>query len=316
MTGEDEDKAPDGPLDGLDTEGFSAEEIAALNEPAGEEKPPEPAAAETKPEEGEKTAGGEEETYNPAEKAPEGFVPYQSLAEMRKTNKELRNQLDEIGGWQRQVMEKLAEHRSGQAEPAKPDDAVPDVNEDPLAAIQYLMNERREAQQNEQATAQQTEQAQQTQRLIDEAAMEFDAAAAKDESLNQAYQHLRNAKVREMEAWGMHPYDIQQQLQQYVSQTVVAAKQRGISVTDIVRNLAQTHGWQAEALKDPEPKPEEAKEKVERMKEAVNAAQTLSGGGDAKQDMTIDDLLSLPGDELDALAMENPELFEKLAASA
>ena len=297
MTGE-EDK---GPLEGLDTEGFTQEEIATLStedapaEPEAETPAEVPVEAETAP-----------EPQSPAEKAPEGFVPYQSLKEMREANKDLRKQLDEFNQWQRQLNEKLVEHRSAQQEPEEPQ--VPSTDEDPVAAIEWTKQQLLEMQQQNQQAAEQNAQQQQLNQVIGQAVNEFDAAAAKDPELQQAYEHVRNAKIREMEAWGMEPVQMQDYLRQFMSEAILNSRQRGTPITDTVRGLANAYGFQPQAPKA------DAAAQIEKTKEAVEASKTLSGGGDAKQDMTIDDLLSLPGDELDALAASNPELFEKLAA--
>lgn len=309
MTGEEKD---------FDPEGLSAEEIAILEGGEdglqdGEQETQTEAEAvtvsdEQKPEtEAQEGAETGEDKPNPAERAPDGYVPIGAL-------QEARAELKEFKAWQRQIAEKLAERRE-QPKEEKPEEQVPGWDDDPFARMQHV-EKRLDEFQN--ASKQQTEEQQKAQAEFEQAMQIVQQADTKlveefnnDPQLETAFNHAREKIIGSLQAQGYYGPKLNQAVQQQTINLSKAALGWPGGVADYVRRVAAFHGWSPQAA-NPDPNPGEAAEKVARIADAVDKNKTLKGGG-SKGELTLEDLAQMDGEELEKLIGKDDELFARLA---
>jgi hypothetical protein len=256
----------------------------------------------------------EEAAGNAAGQAPAGYVPNAALREARDELKNTREQLRQMQGWQAEIAQKLAEQRS-QAEPAAPE--IPNAETDPVESIAWTQKQVQEMQQaqmeREQQWQQQYQQQQQTQAVFNEANTEFLQASQSDPDLQAAYDHARASYAQEVQMLGTPPAQVQQALDNFAigfaTNYVNNAKRNGVTITDYVKSIAKARGWQPASSEQ-----NKAEETIERQAKAQSAAQTLSKSGTGSGETTLQDLAGMSGEELEAFALQNPELFARLGS--
>ena len=282
----------------------------AEEEPA--EKPAEPA---------EKPAGEEKE--------PDGrTVPLEALHEARAELKALREEQEKMQQWRDGLVNRIQEARQQQealrlqaerAEQARQQEAAPDENEDPLAAIawlkQQLLKEREELDQfrnQTQEQRQQQEQATRQQQQVSEMLREADAVigelSEKNPVVGEAVEFAGKAIRQELAQ--SNPGMTSPQLDAAVEQAMInyvynAPTDPAMLETYIMRN-ARYWGFEPKPQEQPQAQPQD---QLRRMERASAASKTLSGSGDGATDLSVanieamseEELLALPDDVLDRL---------------
>lgn len=141
-----------------------------------------------------------------------------------------------------------AQQAPKQPEPEKPvipgpDDPMGRLNWTAEQLIAQQAEQQRQAAEREQQTAQERE----FNAAFTRVDADFRAAAAVDPTLNDAYNALRESQGKELLAIGYSIPEAKAELDRVEKQHVLYVAQRGISIADHIKNLAQVRGWQAKA---------------------------------------------------------------------
>jgi hypothetical protein len=296
MTGEDKtgEEIPE-EFQGVDTEGFSKDELEALLEGDGQEP--------------EKEAAPEPEKEPEAEAEPPKMVPLRALHEARDKLKTRDAELGELRQIQNRIAEKLAEHRS-QPEP----EVQPlDVNEDPLGYISQIGKTVEEMRAQSQQTAEQQQKAavqyNAEQQTINGFVGYRETLVKDDPETAAALDYAITKQGEAYRASGLLGYDLNNAMrQEIIRQANISASLPPEMRREHILGTARYFGYN----KEPEPA-NPAKEQIDKLAAVQAATKTLSGGGaSANPDITLDDVDNMSGAELDQLALSDPEFFARL----
>jgi hypothetical protein len=240
-------------------------------------------------------------------------VPHEALHAERETRRSLEKELREvreeaIANRERlRMLQEAAEHAMRrQQEPEGPSNPLeePDVDEnvDLFAALQQ------ERRRNKYLAEQQAQAATGIQKSAEERAMqEFakaDATAFAQEKPDfwHAYNHLLNARGRELEMYGMNREQILAQVRAEEQQMIKLARQRNMRPSQYIYQLANLRGWNPAMMQQqqgqapnpaanghappptqqPAPQPQAPSPAMQRMQQQAQTRQqftSLSGGG-------------------------------------
>lgn len=337
----------EGELEGLNLEGFTEEEISSLN-PGGEEEEGE--GEEGKPGGEEKKEGGdnkEEEDDGlgkpPPKSAipPKGFVSVTALREARAKIKELEasaaaaaakpvesQELIELRNFRTNITSRLLDLRQQQQQPPKKEEEenkAPDPMKDPVGAAAYALKklEQIEAEKaaNEKAAKdaqdKQEQDAQRFQTVISEADKVLNVAIKDDPSIAEAFTFASAAARQELIEQGFRGDALEAKMQQMLYAYSYNAPMDPKRMKIYVQRNARYWGWEPGKKFGEQAKPPQKVDPSDQLKklgDTVKRNKTLSGGkGGGEAELSLDDLASMSGVELEALAAANPALFDKIA---
>lgn len=320
---------PDEETAALLAEGLTEEDIAALNADddgsddvnddtdAGDGNEADLSAADGEGE-GE---GAEAEADQGEVKPPKGFVPHQALHSEREEHKLTKQRVQELEGWQRQIVERLSQQQQ-QPEPAEQQDQAQEFDpNDPIGMIKSVHETLTKMQQS--ATERQQTEARNNEMRnhLDLARSQYQEAAKSDPTMVEAYNAVKQSFAAEMRAYGYSEPQIAQQLAQTEYQHIAFALSNGRNVAQYMKELAQARGWKPSAQPSPDPgaerkaKADEAAGKIDKIASAQEANKTLSKGGAGDGEVTLETLAKMSGEELERFAQKNPDLFAELAGA-
>jgi hypothetical protein len=307
MTGE-EKTGEAGELEGLDTTGFTEEELATLTSVAEAEEVEEPEKAP------EKEPEGEEPEH------PNGYVPLRALHEAREklksreeSLKSKESELGELRQWQARLAEKLADLKTGK-EPEQPDQIDP--NEDPMGYIQQVGQTVEQLKQfSQQTAAQQQEtqirQAQET-AVVDNVLRYRADLVKQDPETAKAFDYAVESTVKAYQERGYTGNALREAIKAEVIRYAQNAPKDPEQLKQYTRQNAWFWGY---GQGQPEPEKQPAKEQIDKLAAAQAASKTLSGGGTSgSPEITLEDIENLSGAELDKLALKDPDFFARIEA--
>lgn len=213
------------------------------------------------------------------EPKPQKTVPLAALTKERAERKAEKARLADLERqnsiWQDRWNQILAAN-----EPAKVEDkADAPPTDDPIAALNWLVERTTKQDAASKEAAEQTRQREEQERTWNTAytkiTTDFAEAVKSDPSLDDAYKALWGSKYREMEALGYEKDQINAVLAREEAQHIIHMAQSGKSVADYIKGLAGARGW---APKAAEPKADAAAD-IKKLAEAVDGSTTLSGAG-------------------------------------
>ncbi len=305
MTGEEKpgEEVP-AEFEGVDTEGFTKDELEALLEGDTTDGQPEKETEKSDDIQADKKPEKEPEH-------PKGYVPLKALQEARTKLKGKETEIGELHKWQADLASKLADHRT--APEAEPEQQPIDPNEDPMGFIADLGKQVQDMRADSQKGAEEQQQMQarhhQEEQVIGgfigyreelvsgdpdtakalDFAIEKQGAAFRANGLNgQALNNaMRHEIIRQANIVGSLPEDMRKQH---------------------ILGTARYFGFEAGS----EPAKESAKDKIDKLEAIQSATKTLSGGGAAGAEMTLEDVENMTGAELDKIALKDPEFFARL----
>lgn len=212
-----------------------------------------------------------------------------------------------------------AQQRQAAPEP----EAIPDVNQDPLAAIAWTQAQIRadrearaqaEREWGEQSQRQQAQTAEQQaaqaewQQAYPAVTAYWEQAAAANPQINDAYNALRQSYAAELKRLGWHgQHDIGAELNRIETGHILNCYRSGTPIDEFVLGLAESRGWKP---KDPDAEPEvqngkanENADTLKRLAKAQDASDTLSGmgGGAGGNKISLETLDRMPAKEFNAL---------------
>lgn len=172
-----------------------------------------------------------------------------------------------------------------QNKPKVEEPAIPKWDDDPVTAGQWTQDQllamRQEQADRQREQEEATRQSQEQERILGEAAAEFQASAQSDPSVKEAYEALVGSFRREAEFYpGMTPQQRQAYMTQTEMQHIAYARQNRIPLNEYIKGLASARGW------NPQPAtaaPQPAKTDLASVAAAQQRHQSLSDapGGDA-----------------------------------
>ena len=275
---------------------YEAEEAEKVKEePAPEQVEAE--AADDEPEiEAADDVDAEPEVRVEAEPAPEPEqpkqddrqVPLKALQAERAKTDELKQRLDQITTYL-QAQQQQTQQPEAQEE-------IPNPDEDPIAAVQYLMKEnQRLAEQQQQAQQQQQQQAYlaDVQQKYATAAQQY---AAEKPDFQEAYSHLLNSRAQELRLGGVPEERINAQIQQEEYGFAIEAMRNNVNPAERIYQMAQVRGYQPKAQAAPAP----ARQPDPNLEAAKKAAATNTNRSKpAARALTLDEIAELNGAAFD-----------------
>jgi len=304
--------------------GESRESVRSEPAPSGRKTKAEPKLEFVAPDEGEGSGEGEGDEEKPAKKAegekkpaPEGNLQ-KALQEERKRRQERDRELEaerlkyaseraRLEERLNMINEALARRQQPQQPGPQDQDPLP-PEDDVIGRQQWLIRQQqRSAQQQAEANRQWQAQQAQYQRMtaqeravqtvVGETKTAFQAAAQADPAIWDAYQHLRNTRIREMQAFRIPQHQIDEALKQEEINAVQFARAQGVPYHEVVRAYAEARGWAPKAPeqarngqngngrpRDPDTgqfasERDDNAGKLERLAKTVAASDTLSNSG-------------------------------------
>ncbi len=277
---------------------YEAEEAKKLKEePAPEPEPEIEAEAEADDDEPEVEAASDDEPQVEAEAEPEPEqpkqddrqVPLKALQAERAKTDELKQRLDRITTY--------LQAQQQQTQQQEPQEEIPNPDEDPIAAVQYLMKQNQKlAEQQQEALKQQ----QQQQYLADVQQRYASAAqqyAAEKPDFQEAYSHLLNSRAQELRLGGVPEERINAQIQQEEYGFAIEAMKNNVNPAERIYQMAQVRGYQPKAQANPAPAPRQADPTLEAAKKA--AATNTNRSKPAARSLTLDEIAELNGAAFD-----------------
>lgn len=258
----------------------------------------------------EATASEAKESANPAESAPQGYVPNQALREARDEIKRIRQEQQERDA---KIIERLAQFKEGkpEAEPETPAQEIPG-DDDPIGQISYLKEQLAQLQDGMQEREQAQRQAFETQQAaiaqFDQAAQVFDKAVSLNPAVGEAGESIQSGLRSELQRLGWSGQQLEQQVNQHLLQMAQGAPKDPESMVDYVQRYARFYGWEGVKAKAEAPTAAQA---VEGLASKVDRNKRITGGtGNAN--VTLDDINAMSGAELEAFVDKNPDIFASL----
>jgi len=234
------------------------------------EEQPEPVAEAPKP---------------PVEERPvQKQVPLEALREEREKRQALERRLAEL------------EYRLQQPVQEPEPDKIPDVNEDPLAAIEYTARELQAMK------AQQREQAERTQ-LVTAAQMATAEYAKNVPDYKDAYSHVLNARRVQHQLAGVPDHLMADALARDEMEIINTAWRLNRNPGELVYEYARTYGYSGQRNEPAEDAPVAAprpQTTVESEAKKASAATTLVRGRAPSRELVPEDLVNLKGAAFDA----------------
>jgi len=222
------------------------------------------------------------------------FQERQRRRDAEERNQRLESQFKELMG------------RVGPQTPPEQQTQEPTVNDDPLAVIEQLQQERVERQRQEAIQAQQQQQYQQQAEQVQRLGRDFDeyeqAYLKEQPDYIEAVQHLVRTRAEQLQQFGMtNPEQLEAQVKAEVAQLGATALSNGRDPARAAYHMAKTMGYA--------PQGSNPQQRLANVRAGQAAAKTLSGGGKGvASGMTINDINELTGKEFD-------EAVEKMLAS-
>lgn len=206
-----------------------------------------------------------------------------ALREERRTRAENERKTDE----RLRLLQTVIEQK--QQTPTQPQEAIPDVEKDPLGTLKFLFKEVREGKQNKQLNTQQVEERQHNQRIMGEAGrmeMEFlaqqpdyDVTTKQSASYNDASSFLVNMRKAELAATGAYnPMQINELIASEAINLAKQAIQGGRNPAQVVLDIAKARGFKT----SPKQVTETEAEKISRIAKGQEAGFSLSQASGSK----------------------------------
>ena len=321
---------------GADGAEFTEAELAELRGEGDDEGPPAGVGADANAE-----ADALVQHMEGTEGAPpaEGrTVSLAALHEARAENKEIKAELAKMKQFQEDLVQRARQaavaRQEQEAQAAKEADPPPDPNMDPVASAawtqrQEIARQQREEQQQaayrqqqEQAAAQH-QAAQEADAVVTRADNALTAAAEADPNVTEAFNFASEAVTKRLEQQGYSGENLQRARQEIIYKYARDAPTDPAQMREYAFANARYWGWQQPQApapnarrSDPAALAASASEKIANLQAGQRSAATLSGGGssDGSGDPTLDEILALPGEELEALISKHPDLVDRLTS--
>ncbi len=239
-------------------------------------------------------------------------VPHQVFHAEREERKRSAAQVEEA----QRKLAAFEERMKWAKESEQPKDDMP-PEDDPIGQLQWLKE--RELERREEARRAQEEEAQsaaaneQWTRHYQSVESAYNAAAAEDPTLDEAFIHVRDSYANELRAQGYTPQQVQHYVNQYGIQFVNTIATRGLDPAKFVKDLAASRGWTGPKKADPVTT---AADTIKKVADAQSASRTVAQGGSGAggDETTLEGILAMPRNEFEVWHSDpkNARLFNRL----
>ena len=282
--------------------------------------PPEP-SAEPIPKPAEPTTA---DTGKPADTGAQATVPQAALHEERKRRQEADERTRQAELLNARMEERFRMFRDAVTPQQQQQLAPPAVDQDIFGAVKHLQQENVRTRSEIDGYKRQIQQEDQLKQLR-QWGMDTEATFLRaNPDYHQALQHLRNARARELQIWGMSPGVINTQLTHEENQLLARAAAERRNPAEMAYALAKQRGYQKGAptpATTTAPAPAD-KQEVDLNRIAAGQRQSGSlsnvGGGAGREigDVEIEDLLKMDDKEFGAFIEKYPGRFRRLKGAA
>jgi hypothetical protein len=275
--------------------------IASEPEPETEEVEEESTEDEPEPDKAEKPE---------PEKKKDGRVPLRKLREEEERRKSLEKELSE----QREIMARADERLRILAEVNKPrqeEQAPPDPDQDPIAALKWVQEQQRKADEQREHFAREQQERAYIEQIDGSYRSGWKAYQQDVPDAADAYRHWITAMDGYFDSVGLPEAQRNEAIIREERRIALAAQSRGMNPAGMIYRQAEKFGYRkAEA---PEPA-KDAEKEVERRQKAAPAARSLSNAGGVKGgEITVQDLATMSEEEFAEMrAKMSPRAFERL----
>ena len=255
------------------------------------------------------------------EPEPEQQVPFGVLREERKRRQESDERLRQAELLNARMEERFRAFRDAvtpQQRPAGP----PPVDQDIFGAVKHLQQENFRTRAEIENYKRQIQQEDQLKQLRQWGADNEASFVRANTDYYQALNHLRTARAKELQVWGMSPSAIGDQLKHEENQLLARAAAERRNPAEMAYSLAQQRGYQKGpvAPATAPTKHEVDLNAIDRIAAGQKQSGTLSGagGGTGRDlgDLEIEDLLKMSDKEFGAFIEKHPGRFRRLKGAA
>lgn len=226
----------------------------------------------------EEEATGEASSETDKAKEADKTVPLRALTKTREELKAEKRRADAIEAEAKVLRERWDQMLAAQQKPqedVKPEPEI-DPTKDPLAAVNAIWEENKQAKltkaEQEKQAEEQRQQQEQWNQTVNLARGQFQEAAKADETFEPTYNAVRDSiKTEYMEVYGLDEQQAIAEVNQFEANQIAYAVQRGVNVADQLRAIARVRG-----VKAPEKKQEADAEAIERLAQGVSGSTSLS----------------------------------------
>lgn len=312
MAGEVEGAAEGGAPEVPDIDSMSDAEFEEFKNAHKEgEEAPEPKAKEP-------DAGEDDDDDEPV--AGSQSVPHAKFHRANERRKEAEKRAEEAQRNATVAMQRMAElmeaMKGGQQQEQKAEpeyDLGPDPNEDPVGALEWAREQRRQEierqRQQEQQAAQQQQAHRQWQEAYTSVLTQFETAKQAEPELQGLYDGLRTSYALEYQAYGYSMPQIVQLVERQEAQIIQWAHANRIPIGQAIKSLAQSRGVQAAAPeqsgqqreRDPVTGQYKSAQDIDKLDQTKRASRSLNGGAAVRTEgPTPEDIVNMSEEDFAA----------------
>ena len=210
-----------------------------------------------------------------------------ALQAIRSENQQLKQQYNQLTAYMQQLQ---------QAQQPQEQETIPDPDENPIEALQWLMKSQQQTAQQQQQAQQQTQQMQ----YVDQVKQNYASAAkqyeAQQPDFKDAYAHLIKSRVEELELNGLDMDRIRQQLDNEELGFAIEAINSGVNPAERLYKMAMVRGYRPAS----KPNPVAQERPSAELEEAKRAAATNTNrSAPPGRKMTLEEIGDLDGAAFD-----------------
>jgi hypothetical protein len=257
---------------------------------------------------------------------PQGTVPQAALHEERKRRQEAEERARQIELLNARMEERFRAFRDALTPRQQPQQQAPDPDRDIFGAVKHdraeLWRQRQEIENYKRQI-----QAEDQMRALKQWGSDAEASYVRaNPDYYQALNHLRQARARELQVWGMQPSAIGQQLQHEENQLLARAAAERRNPAEMAHALAKQRGYvtgappQRPAASGSTPSNPQPYVDLNRIEAGQKQAASLSnvGGGTGRDtgDIEIDEVLKMNDKQFENYITKHPAHFRRLKGAA
>jgi hypothetical protein len=256
---------------------------------------------------------------------PQGTVPQAALHEERKRRQEAEERARQIEILNARMEERFRAFRDAMTPRQQPQQA-PDPDRDIFGTVKHMQAEQRQTRAEIENYKRQIQYEDQMRALRQWGSDAEAAYVRQNPDYYTALNHLRQARARELQVWGMQPSAIGQQLQHEENQLLARAAAERRNPAEMAHALARQRGYvagappQRPAASGSTPANPQPYVDLNRIEAGQKQAASLSnvGGGTGRDtgDIEINDVLKMSDKEFETYINKHPAHFRRLKGAA
>lgn len=225
------------------------------------------------------------------------------IAALEQTQTQRDEQFRQLKGEMAEWRKSLQQGQEAKQFQSDPLGAMQKTQADTLAELRQLKENQDQAELSRQSAEQQTSQLNEIRRTVTSQVEEFKRTAP---DYDAAYEHVKQARTRQLQRIGRSPQEIEQFLQQDEAAVIGYALQNGENSAQVLYDLAKDAYGYRPTLPDSPPKPVD---KLAQIEAGQKASSTLSNTQGAAPTSPLADLAKMSDEEFEKL---DPKKFDAL----